>query len=156
MHAVLTGPTDTDMTRGFDIPKASAESVARAIFDGVESGEEDIFPDPMSQTVADGWRAARPRRSSARTRRSWRWCPPRRHERRASSPSSGRAGYRPTMPERRKVSIVGAGSVGATIAYACLIRGVAEDVALYDIDPAKVNAEVLDLNQGCSSSRWPT
>ena len=36
VHAVLTGPTDTDMTRGFDIPKASPESVARAIFDGME------------------------------------------------------------------------------------------------------------------------
>ena len=56
VHAVLTGPVDTDMTRGFDIPKASAESVARAIFDGVENGEEDIFPDPMSATLADGWR----------------------------------------------------------------------------------------------------
>jgi len=58
VHAVLTGPTDTDMTRGFEIPKASAESVARAILDGVESGEEDIFPDPMSQTVADSWRTS--------------------------------------------------------------------------------------------------
>lgn len=57
VHAVLTGPTDTDMTRGFDIPKASAESVARAIFDGVENDEEDIFPDPMSQSVAEGWRS---------------------------------------------------------------------------------------------------
>jgi NAD(P)-dependent dehydrogenase (short-subunit alcohol dehydrogenase family) len=56
VHAVLTGPTDTDMTRGFDIPKAAPESVARAILDGVEDGEEDIFPDPMSQTMAEGWR----------------------------------------------------------------------------------------------------
>jgi NAD(P)-dependent dehydrogenase (short-subunit alcohol dehydrogenase family) len=56
VHAVLTGPTDTDMTRGFDIPKSSPEAVARAIFDGVERGEEDIFPDPMSQSMADGWR----------------------------------------------------------------------------------------------------
>jgi hypothetical protein len=56
VHAVLTGPTDTDMTRGFEIPKASAESVARAILDGVQSGDEDIFPDPMSQTVAESWR----------------------------------------------------------------------------------------------------
>ncbi len=56
VHAVLTGPTDTDMTRGFDIPKASAESVAGAIFDGVENGEEDIFPDPMSESLADSWR----------------------------------------------------------------------------------------------------
>jgi len=42
--------------RGFDIPKASPESVVRAIFDGVENGEEDIFPDPMSQSIADTWR----------------------------------------------------------------------------------------------------
>jgi NAD(P)-dependent dehydrogenase (short-subunit alcohol dehydrogenase family) len=57
VHAVLTGPTDTDMTRGFDIPKASPASVARAIFDGLDNGEEDIFPDPMSQTLADSWRS---------------------------------------------------------------------------------------------------
>jgi NAD(P)-dependent dehydrogenase (short-subunit alcohol dehydrogenase family) len=56
VHAVLTGPVDTDMTRGFEIPKASAESVARAVFDGLENGEEDIFPDPMSQSVAEAWR----------------------------------------------------------------------------------------------------
>lgn len=55
VHAVLTGPTDTDMTRGFDIPKASPESVARAIFDAVENDEEDIFPDPMSQAMAESW-----------------------------------------------------------------------------------------------------
>jgi NAD(P)-dependent dehydrogenase (short-subunit alcohol dehydrogenase family) len=57
VHAVLTGPTDTDMTRGYDIPKATAESVARAIFDGVEQGEDEIFPDPMSQSVAESWRS---------------------------------------------------------------------------------------------------
>jgi NAD(P)-dependent dehydrogenase (short-subunit alcohol dehydrogenase family) len=57
VHAVLTGPTDTDMTKGFDIPKASPESVARAIFDGVENGEEDIFPDPASQSLAESWRS---------------------------------------------------------------------------------------------------
>jgi NAD(P)-dependent dehydrogenase (short-subunit alcohol dehydrogenase family) len=57
VHAVLTGPVDTDMTQGFDIPKASPESVARAILDGVERGEEDIFPDPASAPLADGWRS---------------------------------------------------------------------------------------------------
>jgi NAD(P)-dependent dehydrogenase (short-subunit alcohol dehydrogenase family) len=56
VHSVLTGPTDTEMTRGLDIPKASPESVARAIFDGIENGEEDIFPDPLSQAMAEGWR----------------------------------------------------------------------------------------------------
>lgn len=57
VHAVLAGPVDTDMSQGLDIPKASPESVARAIFDGVERGEEDIFPDPMSETIAEGWRS---------------------------------------------------------------------------------------------------
>jgi len=57
VHAVLTGPVDTDMSRGLDIPKASPESVARAIFDGVEQGEEDIFPDPMSESMAESWRS---------------------------------------------------------------------------------------------------
>jgi NAD(P)-dependent dehydrogenase (short-subunit alcohol dehydrogenase family) len=56
VHAVLTGPVDTEMTRGLDIPKSPPESVARGIFDGVENDEEDIFPDPMSATLADGWR----------------------------------------------------------------------------------------------------
>jgi NAD(P)-dependent dehydrogenase (short-subunit alcohol dehydrogenase family) len=56
VHAVLTGPVDTDMTRGFDIPKASPESVARAIFDGLENGEEEIFPDPISASMAESWR----------------------------------------------------------------------------------------------------
>ncbi len=55
VHAVMTGPTDTDMSRGLDVPKASPESVARAIFDGVESGEEEIFPDPMSASLEPGW-----------------------------------------------------------------------------------------------------
>ena len=57
VHAVLTGPVDTDMSRGLDVPKASPESVARAIFDGVENGEEEIFPDPMSQSMAESWRS---------------------------------------------------------------------------------------------------
>lgn len=47
-----------------------------------------------------------------------------------------------------KIGIVGAGAVGTSIAYACLIRGSARQVALYDIDTAKVEAEVLDLAHG--------
>jgi NAD(P)-dependent dehydrogenase (short-subunit alcohol dehydrogenase family) len=57
VHIVLPGPIDTDMVRGLDIPKTSPESVARAIFDGVEKGEEEIFPDPMSEAIAEGWRS---------------------------------------------------------------------------------------------------
>jgi NAD(P)-dependent dehydrogenase (short-subunit alcohol dehydrogenase family) len=56
VHAVLPGPVDTDMGPRIDIPKASAESVARAIFDGVAKGEQEIFPDPLSESMAEGWR----------------------------------------------------------------------------------------------------
>jgi len=51
----LLGPIDTDMTRGIEVPKASPESAAHGIFDGLEKGEEDIFPDPWSQSLAEGW-----------------------------------------------------------------------------------------------------
>lgn len=57
VHAVLTGPTDTDMSRGLEVPKAPPESVARAIFDGIAEGAEDIFPDPMSAALAPSWAA---------------------------------------------------------------------------------------------------
>jgi hypothetical protein len=56
VHAVLTGPVDTDMSRDLDIPKASPESVAAAILGGVEDGDEEIFPDPMSDSMAADWR----------------------------------------------------------------------------------------------------
>src|SRR5438477_8462891 len=47
-----------------------------------------------------------------------------------------------------KLAVVGAGSVGATVAYACMIRGVAEQIVLFDVNKTKVDAEVLDLNHG--------
>ena len=47
-----------------------------------------------------------------------------------------------------KLAVVGAGSVGSTLAYAALMRGAARTVALYDIDAAKVEAEVLDIAHG--------
>jgi NAD(P)-dependent dehydrogenase (short-subunit alcohol dehydrogenase family) len=56
VHAVVLGPIDTDMNRGFDIPKASPESAALRIFAGLEKGEDDIFPDPASLSIAEGWR----------------------------------------------------------------------------------------------------
>lgn len=56
VHAVVLGPIDTDMNRGFEIPKASTESAAIGIFDGLANNEEDIFPDPASQSIAQAWR----------------------------------------------------------------------------------------------------
>src|SRR6202161_4580902 len=56
VHAVVLGPIDTDMNRGFEIPKPSPESAAQRIFEGLEKGEDEIFPDPASQSIAEGWR----------------------------------------------------------------------------------------------------
>lgn len=55
----------------------------------------------------------------------------------------------PVAPRRTsKLGIVGAGAVGATMAYAALMRGAARTVALLDVNKAKVDAEVLDLAHG--------
>jgi hypothetical protein len=35
---------------------STTESVAMGILDGLEKGEEDIFPDPESRLIAEGWR----------------------------------------------------------------------------------------------------
>lgn len=56
VHAVVLGPVDTDMNRGFEIPKASRESAAAGIFDGLEKGDDEIFPDPTSLSIAEAWR----------------------------------------------------------------------------------------------------
>ena len=47
-----------------------------------------------------------------------------------------------------KVSVIGAGAVGASMAYAMLIRESAREIVLYDVNEAKVTAEVLDLAHG--------
>jgi NAD(P)-dependent dehydrogenase (short-subunit alcohol dehydrogenase family) len=62
VHVVLAGPVDTDMVRDLELPKTAAEVVARGILDGVESGVDDIFPDPMSAAMADGWRSSMSKR----------------------------------------------------------------------------------------------
>ncbi len=56
VHAVILGPVDTEMSRGLEIPKSSPEAAATGILDGVENGDEDIFPDALSRQLAEGWR----------------------------------------------------------------------------------------------------
>jgi NAD(P)-dependent dehydrogenase (short-subunit alcohol dehydrogenase family) len=51
VFAVFPGPVDTDMGSDIEIPKTPAVDVARAILDGIERGEEDIFPDPMASQI---------------------------------------------------------------------------------------------------------
>lgn len=69
VHAAIAGPIDTKMSRDADIPKSSAEVVARGILEGVERGEEEIFPDPFSASLAYMWRALAT--SVLELRRSW-------------------------------------------------------------------------------------
>ncbi|MCC3274067.1 L-lactate dehydrogenase [Arthrobacter zhangbolii] len=47
-----------------------------------------------------------------------------------------------------KLGIVGAGSVGTSLAYAAIIRDTAREIAIYDIDAVKAEAESLDLAHG--------
>lgn len=53
-----------------------------------------------------------------------------------------------TVIENSRLAVIGAGAVGSSLAYAALIRGSAREVVLYDIDAARVDAEVLDLAHG--------
>ena len=50
--------------------------------------------------------------------------------------------------DNRKVAIIGAGFVGASIAYALTIRDLASEIVLIDIDQKKANGEALDIQHG--------
>ena len=47
-----------------------------------------------------------------------------------------------------KVAIIGAGFVGSTSAYACLIEGAASEIALIDVNKEKAEGEAMDLQHG--------
>lgn len=49
-----------------------------------------------------------------------------------------------------KISIIGAGSIGATTAFALLQKGVAREIVINDINQEKALGEVLDLMHGSS------
>jgi L-lactate dehydrogenase len=49
-----------------------------------------------------------------------------------------------------KVAIVGAGSVGATLAYNLSLKGTVTEIALIDTNREKAEAEILDIKQGAS------
>lgn len=54
------------------------------------------------------------------------------------------------IERKRKVSIIGAGFVGATTAYALMNSGVATEICIYDINMDKAMGEVMDLVHGTS------
>ena len=49
-----------------------------------------------------------------------------------------------------KITIIGAGSVGATIAYTLSQRSIASEIVLIDINKQKAEGEVMDIEQGTS------
>jgi L-lactate dehydrogenase len=51
-----------------------------------------------------------------------------------------------THPRPTRVAVVGAGSVGATFAYALLLSGLAAEIVLIDSNHAKAEGEAMDLN----------
>ena len=48
VFGVYPGPVDTDMARELALPKTLPSDVAFAILEGIEAGQEDIFPDPFA------------------------------------------------------------------------------------------------------------
>lgn len=50
----------------------------------------------------------------------------------------------------RKVTVIGAGNVGATIAYTLSLGNIASEIVLIDINADKVSGEVMDIEQGAS------
>jgi short-subunit dehydrogenase len=51
---------DTDLTRGFDIPKSSPEAIVKRALDGLESGLDEVLADELTVQVKRGMTAARP------------------------------------------------------------------------------------------------
>jgi L-lactate dehydrogenase len=51
-----------------------------------------------------------------------------------------------------KISIIGAGAVGSTIAYTTMIKNLASEIVLIDLNKEKQEGEVLDINDGLSFS----
>ncbi|MBD3184005.1 L-lactate dehydrogenase [Candidatus Poribacteria bacterium] len=57
------------------------------------------------------------------------------------------------MDRATKISIIGAGNVGSTFAYALMLNGLASEIVLVDIDKEKAAGEMMDLNHALSFSR---
>ncbi|MGY4827752.1 SDR family oxidoreductase [Sphaerotilaceae bacterium SBD11-9] len=51
---------DTDLTRGFDVPKSSPDAIVKRALDGLESGLDEVLADEITLQVKHGLTAARP------------------------------------------------------------------------------------------------
>jgi len=51
---------DTDLTRGFEVPKSSAEEIVQRALDGLAAGADEVLADALTQQVRQGLAAPRP------------------------------------------------------------------------------------------------
>jgi NAD(P)-dependent dehydrogenase (short-subunit alcohol dehydrogenase family) len=51
---------DTDLTRGFEVPKSSSEEIVKRALDGLESGLDEVLADELTVQVKHGMTATRP------------------------------------------------------------------------------------------------
>lgn len=51
---------DTDLTRGFQVQKSSAEDIVQRALDGLEAGADEVLADALTQQVHQGLTATRP------------------------------------------------------------------------------------------------
>jgi NAD(P)-dependent dehydrogenase (short-subunit alcohol dehydrogenase family) len=54
------GYVDTDLTRGFEVPKTSPEDIVKRALDGLEAGADEVLADELTKQVKAGMTAARP------------------------------------------------------------------------------------------------
>ena len=51
---------DTDLTRGFDVPKTSTEQIVQRALDGLEAGAEELLADERTQRLRQAMTVQRP------------------------------------------------------------------------------------------------
>lgn len=57
VQGVYPGPIETRLSEGYDMPKATPAEVADVVLTAIENGEEDVFPDAMSATWYETFKA---------------------------------------------------------------------------------------------------
>lgn len=57
------------------------------------------------------------------------------------------------MKNSRKITVLGAGNVGASIAYTLTLEGICSEVVLIDINEKKAQGEAMDIRQGLNFTR---
>lgn len=55
--ALYPGPIDTDMADGVPMEKESPATVANALIDALNKGDEDVFPDKVASQMFDAWKS---------------------------------------------------------------------------------------------------